>query len=405
VSGALNNLAVLYKYTAHFAEAGSLYQRALSIAESELGPDHPEVATIYHNLGGLEHASGNHARGEPFARRAVEIREQALGPDHPAVAADVAALAALLDGQGKYGESEPLYQRALAIFERVHGQVHEEIAVNLNNLAAAYDAQGNPGQAEPLYRRALAIKETLLGSSHPDVAITLNNLAVFYKSRGQYDQAAALFQRALGILEQSVGAEHPTLATCLDNSARALWKLGQSDEARGLKARADAIRGRLNVVAKDISATGTINPQFACFPLSVRSSPIHRWGVFAEREIPAERQVIEYTGERILRSEAARRSHRSLHYRFDLDEQHSVDGAVGGSGAEYINHSCDPNLYSCLVDGHVLYFSKRRIEVGEEVTVDYQFSPEAPRVPCQCGSRTCRGTINVTPNPAVSPAQ
>ena len=78
---------------------------------------------------------------------------------------------------------------------------------------------------------------------------------------------------------------------------------------------------------------------------------------------------------------------------------------MGGSGAEYINHSCDPNLYSRLVDGHVLYFSKQQIAPGEELTVDYLFSPDAPRVSCHCGSPTCRGSINVQPEPVGSPAR
>src|SRR5689334_13831780 len=58
VACVLNNLAVLYKYTANFDEAGRLYRRALAITEAKLGPEHPNVATIYHNLGGLEHARG-----------------------------------------------------------------------------------------------------------------------------------------------------------------------------------------------------------------------------------------------------------------------------------------------------------------------------------------------------------
>src|SRR5262249_25309978 len=79
-----------------FRGAARLYRRALVITESQLGPQHPEMATLYHNLGGLEHARGRFARGEPFARRSVAIREKALGADHPDVAADVAALAAIL---------------------------------------------------------------------------------------------------------------------------------------------------------------------------------------------------------------------------------------------------------------------------------------------------------------------
>ncbi|HSE38711.1 MAG TPA: SET domain-containing protein-lysine N-methyltransferase [Blastocatellia bacterium] len=108
-------------------------------------------------------------------------------------------------------------------------------------------------------------------------------------------------------------------------------------------------------------------------------------------------KVIEYIGERISHSEARRRG-RSREYLFTLDKHWLVDGAVGGSGAELINHSCDPNLYSRQIRGHILYFSKRAIEPGEELTVDYSFAPEHKPVPCHCGSAECRGTIEVPGN-------
>src|SRR5437867_3422584 len=64
VCWALNELGMCCKFLARFAEAGPLYQRALAIAEARLGPDHADVASLYHNLGGLEHAAGNWMRGE-----------------------------------------------------------------------------------------------------------------------------------------------------------------------------------------------------------------------------------------------------------------------------------------------------------------------------------------------------
>jgi hypothetical protein len=51
----------------------------MAITIKVLGAEHPDVATLYHNLGGLEHARGRYARGEPFACRSVAIREKALG--------------------------------------------------------------------------------------------------------------------------------------------------------------------------------------------------------------------------------------------------------------------------------------------------------------------------------------
>lgn len=403
VSAALNSLAVLYKYMARFVDAGRLYQRALAISEQALGPDHPDVATIYHNLGGLEHAAGNFERGEPFARRAVEIRRRALGPDHPDVAIDMAALAPILDGLGRRREAEALLRRVLEIFERVYGPEHYEIAVNLNNLAAVCHGTGNHAEAERLYRRALAIKQKLLGPGHPDVALTLNNLGVFMKSRRKYADAEALYVRALDVFRKTLDADHPKLATCLENYAGLLRKIGRRTEARRLQREADCIRKRSATLDDDgLGFTGTIDPRHACFPLEVRPSAIHRLGVFAGAPIPAGRKVIEYTGRRIGRREADHRAGRSLRYMFNIDRHGSLDGAVGGSGAELINHSCDPNLYSRLNGGHILYMSKRAIAAGEELTVDYRFSWDVPAVPCRCGSANCRGTINRN-KPDVSP--
>ena len=169
---------------------------------------------LYHNLGGLEHARGRYASGEPFARRSVEIREKALGPDHVDVAADLGALAALLDGQDKWDESEPLYRRALGIFQRAYGPDHYEAGVALGNLAALKQAQGKLAEAAPLYQRALEIKERHLGPAHPSVATTVNNLAVLARAQGNFTEATSRFERALSILEPALGANHPNVVTC-----------------------------------------------------------------------------------------------------------------------------------------------------------------------------------------------
>jgi uncharacterized protein len=130
--------------------------------------------------------------------------------------------------------------------------------------------------------------------------------------------------------------------------------------------------------------------------MRLAKSQIHRWGVFATEFIPAGRKVIEYTGEKISRRETKRRAdEREFTYLFTLDTYWTIDGAVGGSGAEYINHSCQPNLTSRIVKGHILYMSRCDIKPGEELTIDYRFDKKVERVPCKCGAEKCRGTINI----------
>jgi SET domain-containing protein len=145
-----------------------------------------------------------------------------------------------------------------------------------------------------------------------------------------------------------------------------------------------------------------IDERFSCFRLRLARSRIHRFGVFAAETIPAQRKVIEYTGERISRRESRRRylkaleSHgKPLLYLFRVDERWVIDGRVGGSGAEYINHSCAPNLRARVEEGHANFWSRRRIEAGEELTIDYQFPRKGQKIRCSCGASNCRGTLNL----------
>lgn len=130
------------------------------------------------------------------------------------------------------------------------------------------------------------------------------------------------------------------------------------------------------------------------FRLRAEESTIDRWGIFAAEEIPARRRVIEYTGERIPAEEVVRRAVRPQVYHFWVGKRAALDGAVGGSGAEFINHSCAPNLVARLRSGRIWMVSLRRIAKGEELVFDYQLSG-LHLIPCRCGAAECRGYLNM----------
>jgi SET domain-containing protein len=136
-----------------------------------------------------------------------------------------------------------------------------------------------------------------------------------------------------------------------------------------------------------------IDPEFCCFRLRVGQSKIHGWGIYADQDIPPNRKVIEYTGEKISLREAGRR--RNTPYLFVLNDRCMIDGRVGGSGAEFINHSCSPNLVTRIVKGHILFMSLRPIRKGEELTIDYNYDDSDETTRCICGAPSCRGTINI----------
>jgi uncharacterized protein len=137
------------------------------------------------------------------------------------------------------------------------------------------------------------------------------------------------------------------------------------------------------------------------FRLQVRRSGIHRLGIFTAEPIPAGVKIIEYGGERISRRENRRRFLRILkdhkgafNCLARLSSYWAIDGAVGGTGAELVNHSCEPNVGPRRERGHLWFVSLRRIRKGEELVADYDFPRSGSRIPCRCGAATCRGTIN-----------
>ncbi|XP_042406071.1 histone-lysine N-methyltransferase ATXR7-like isoform X1 [Zingiber officinale] len=138
--------------------------------------------------------------------------------------------------------------------------------------------------------------------------------------------------------------------------------------------------------------------------LRFQRSKIHDWGLVALEPIDAEDFVIEYVGELIRRRISDIREHLyermgiGSSYLFRLDDDYVVDATKRGGLARFINHSCEPNCYTKVitVEGQkkIFIYAKRHISAGEEVTYNYKFPLEEQKIPCNCGSQRCRGSMN-----------
>jgi tetratricopeptide (TPR) repeat protein len=240
---------------ANYAQAKTLYERALVIHEKLFGPEHPETATSLNNLGALLLAQGHLAGARPYYERVLAINENALGPDHPETATSLGNLGALLHAQGDLAGARPNYERALAILEKVLGPDHPNTAASLNNLGSLLRAQGDLGGARPNHERALVIHEKLFGPDHPDTATSLNNLGLLLQEWGDLARAREYHERALAIREKALGPDHPDTATSLNNLGLLLHAQGDLAGARPYWKRALAIREK--ALGPDHPATAT----------------------------------------------------------------------------------------------------------------------------------------------------
>src|SRR4051812_19327046 len=92
-----------------------------------------------------------------------------------------------------------------------------------------------------------------------------------------------------------------------------------------------------------------------------RNSPIHGQGLFARWAIPVAARVTEYTGERITKQESLERCQAGNDYIFALDDEFDLDGSSEQNPARWINHSCEPNCETRLIDGRVWVVALRNI--------------------------------------------
>ncbi|RXN07676.1 histone-lysine N-methyltransferase 2A-like isoform X2 [Labeo rohita] len=139
--------------------------------------------------------------------------------------------------------------------------------------------------------------------------------------------------------------------------------------------------------------------------VGVYRSAIHGRGLFCRKNIDAGEMVIEYSGN-VIRSVLTDKREKYYDskgigcYMFRIDDYEVVDATMHGNAARFINHSCEPNCYSRVVnvDGqkHIVIFATRKIYKGEELTYDYKFPIEEPgnKLPCNCGAKKCRKFLN-----------
>ncbi|KAK7329349.1 hypothetical protein VNO77_23510 [Canavalia gladiata] len=188
---------------------------------------------------------------------------------------------------------------------------------------------------------------------------------------------------------------------CIDSENN----LSQLSNGKVLSARTNRVKLR-NLLAAAEGADLLKVPQLKARKKRLRfqRSKIHDWGLVALEPIEAEDFVIEYIGELIRPriSDIRERQYEKMgigsSYLFRLDDGYVVDATKRGGIARFINHSCEPNCYTKVisVEGQkkIFIYAKRHIAAGEEITYNYKFPLEEKKIPCNCGSRKCRGSLN-----------
>ncbi len=211
----LTALAQLYESSGNDLAADRLYRDAVSIFETALGPDHPQVGRAHLNLAEFLRSRRLFREAESSYERWIAMMESTAKP--AAAIKALRQLALTYFFEGRHGKAIDFLEKAHSLAREHLGPRHVETAECLNAMGVVQAAAGSFVSSESLFREALSIREEALGPKHELVAATLEQLAEIYRERLQFAEAEKLVRRSIDITKSHVPKDHPRVAKLLND--------------------------------------------------------------------------------------------------------------------------------------------------------------------------------------------
>ncbi len=151
---------------------------------------------------------------EERCREAHTIAETQLGSNHPESVSELHNIGMLTIKQNKFEDAEPIYVAIIAADTSRYGAASPQVVAEMHILAKVQYASGQLDQAEHTLKRALQLREAFLGNQHQEVAETLMLLSALLNDKSKYAEAIPLLERALCILRAA--DDKKQIASCLE---------------------------------------------------------------------------------------------------------------------------------------------------------------------------------------------
>ena len=120
-------------------------------------------------------------------------------------------------------------------------------------------------------------------------------------------------------------------------------------------------------------------------------------GLYATRDIKEGTKIIDYVGKLITKKqteESDKYDNGKPIYLFTINKRYDLDGDFKFNTARLINHSCNPNCETEIIDNEIWIIALKNIKKGEELFYNYGYDIEDYEDhPCKCGSDNCVGYI------------
>ncbi|MDA1048424.1 MAG: tetratricopeptide repeat protein [Verrucomicrobia bacterium] len=100
------------------------YEKSLAISLKALGPQHPDIGTIYNNIGGTYDSKCESDKAIGYYEKDLAIKLKALGVEHPDIGTSYNNLGTVYKAKGDKTKAMAYLLKAKAIFVKKLGAQH-----------------------------------------------------------------------------------------------------------------------------------------------------------------------------------------------------------------------------------------------------------------------------------------
>ena len=183
-------LAALYVDLGRFAEAETIFLKALAWMRTRLDPYHPDMARAYNSLAITAWERGDIDHALQFQRQAVAAWRNS--PHQGLASGGVFNLAMILESAGEHAAALPLLDEAKAMRTRQYGKDHAVVGDTDRLRGEVLAGMGRTAEAEAALRNAVRLTRAGYGADHSHSRRALISLARFRARHGAADAAADL---------------------------------------------------------------------------------------------------------------------------------------------------------------------------------------------------------------------
>jgi len=239
-------LGKIFDHFADYDKALAFYQKSLDILLCSLGAEHPDVASMYNQIGDVWRSKGEYNKSLHFFQKALKIRISADEEEHPNLAYSYNYIGVVHLEMNENVKALECLQRSLEIFLKRFGQWHPDVASTYQNIGGAWYGKEEYETSLSYFQRCLDIELKTLGAKHTTLTTSYNNIGSTWNALGNYDRALEFHHRCLEIALNAHGTDHPKVASSYSNIGLVWEKKGNYEKALEFLMR--SLNIRLNIL-------------------------------------------------------------------------------------------------------------------------------------------------------------